>query len=267
MVPKHAHLPPPKLPEKSVFRRTLPEELVAFSSRQGRALFAEAMRDDTAHAYFPLSEQFVTQNEPMFCALGSLTMVMNALGVDPMRKWKDEPGPGWRWWTDEMFVPQSSCLPSIEDLRKDGLGLDALAMIAAAHGADVELRRASAIAVRDAPPESEASFREALVAASRTTEAFSVVNFSRSVLGQTGSGHFSPIGGYHRASDSVLVLDVARFKYPPAWVPLAMLWEATSAIDEDTGLPRGWLRLSAAEDEVGCRVGAATAEPSGCGGS
>jgi Phytochelatin synthase len=32
------------------------------------------------------------------------------------------------------------------------------------------------------------------------------------VLGQTGSGHFSPIAGYHAATDSVLILDVARFK-------------------------------------------------------
>ena len=38
-------------------------------------------------------------------------------------------------------------------------------------------------------------------------------------LGQTGDGHFSPIGGYDAASDQVLLLDVARFKYPPHWVP------------------------------------------------
>ena len=250
MVPTHTHLPPPKVPEKSIFRRTLPEEQVAFSSRQGRALFAEAMRDGEVECFFPLSEQFVTQNEPTFCALGSLTMVMNALGVDPRRKWKDEPGPGWRWWTDEMFMPKTSCLPSIEDLRKDGVGLDGLALIAAASGADVQLHRAAAVGESDTPPETEATFREALVAASRTTDAFSVVNFSRPVLGQTGSGHFSPIGGYHRASDSVLVLDVARFKYPPYWLPLPRLWEATSAIDEDTGLSRGWLRLAAAEPSM-----------------
>lgn len=258
MVATHTHLPAPKVPEKSFFRRTLPREQVAFSSRQGRELFADAMKHDEMEPFFPLSEQFVTQNEPTFCALGSLTMVMNALGVDPMRKWKDEPGPGWRWWTDEMFMPQSSCLPRIEDLRKDGVGLDALAMIAGASGADVQLHRATsegapsvverhAAAVLGAPPESEATFRQALIAAAQTTDAFSVVNFSRSVLGQTGSGHFSPIGGYHRASDSVLVLDVARFKYPPYWLPVPLLWEATSAIDDDTGLPRGWLRLSVGE--------------------
>ena len=34
---------------------------------------------------------------------------------------------------------------------------------------------------------------------------------------QTGDGHFSPVAGYHAGTDSVLVLDVARFKYPPYW--------------------------------------------------
>ena len=36
-------------------------------------------------------------------------------------------------------------------------------------------------------------------------------------LGQTGDGHWcSPVGGYDAASDQVLLLDVARFKYQTA---------------------------------------------------
>jgi hypothetical protein len=31
-------------------------------------------------------------------------------------------------------------------------------------------------------------------------------------LGQTGTGHFSPIGGFHESKDLVLIMDVARFK-------------------------------------------------------
>ena len=37
-----------------------------------------------------------------------------------------------------------------------------------------------------------------------------IVSYSRKALGQTGDGHYSPIGGYHSATDQVLVLDVAR---------------------------------------------------------
>jgi len=38
------------------------------------------------------------------------------------------------------------------------------------------------------------------------------VSYSRRTFGQTGDGHFSPIGGYHAGKDLVLILDVARFK-------------------------------------------------------
>lgn len=43
-----------------------------------------------------------------------------------------------------------------------------------------------------------------------SSDAFIVVSFSRKVLGQTGDGHFSPIGAYNAERDAVLVLDVAR---------------------------------------------------------
>ena len=56
-----------------------------------------------------------------------------------------------------------------------------------------------------------------------------------------GDGHFSPIGGCHRGRDLVLVLDTARFKYPPHWVPLQKLHEAIAALDSSTQQPRGWL--------------------------
>lgn len=37
-----------------------------------------------------------------------------------------------------------------------------------------------------------------------------------------------------------LILDVARFKYPPHWVPLSLLWEAMETVDEAIGHPRGY---------------------------
>lgn len=58
---------------------------------------------------------------------------------------------------------------------------------------------------------------------------------------KTGTGHFSPIGGYHAERDMALILDVARFKYPPHWVPLSLLWEAMDTVDEATGLQRGYV--------------------------
>ena len=51
------------------------------------------------------------------------------------------------------------------------------------------------------------------------------------------------MGGYHAQQDLVLVLDTARFKYPPHWVPLSLLYTAMAAEDSSTGRPRGYLIL------------------------
>jgi len=72
---------------------------------------------------------------------------------------------------------------------------------------------------------------------------FLIASYSRGYLGQTGDGHFSPIGGYHEESDSVLIMDVARFKYPPHWAPLKDLAYAMLIPDSETGKPRGFIRL------------------------
>ena len=229
----------PPLPEKSVFRRQLPEGLVAFSSALGRRHFAEAMANGHLEPYFPLSEQFVTQNEPTFCGLGTLTMVMNALRIDPRRRWRDETGPGWRWWADEMF--ETSCSRSLEQIRAVGTTMEDIQLLAVANGAESRMRRPTD------EGENLDTFRHSIVAACSSPRAsFAVTSFCRATLGQTGSGHFSPIGGYHAPTDSALILDVARFKYPPYWVPLPLLWKASLAVDTDTGLSRGWYEMSAA---------------------
>jgi len=66
-------------------------------------------------------------------------------------------------------------------------------------------------------------------------------------LGQTGSGHFSPLAGFHEQSDKVLIMDVARFKYPPHWVDLELMYKATFDEDSETGKPRGWLLVSSVD--------------------
>jgi glutathione gamma-glutamylcysteinyltransferase len=74
--------------------------------------------------------------------------------------------------------------------------------------------------------------REAIASAS--TEPFGlhlIASYSRKLLEQTGDGHYSPIAGYHRDRDLALVMDVARFKYPPHWVPISSLWNAMTPID------------------------------------
>ena len=154
---------------------------------------------------------------------------------------------------------QLDCCRPVEEIKERGLDLDLFVCLARCNSAAAELVRASEASSDVAPsgfPSSEiptsafplgsglAAFRRAVIAASRQGEGeFMVLSYSRKALGQTGDGHFSPLGGYHAGRDMVLILDVARFKYPPHWVPLSLLWRAMQLIDAETALPRGYVTL------------------------
>ena len=58
-----------------------------------------------------------------------------------------------------------------------------------------------------------------------------VINYDRKGLNQVGGGHFSPLGAYHAATDSFLVMDVAKYKYPPVWVGADTLFDAMATVD------------------------------------
>lgn len=58
-----------------------------------------------------------------------------------------------------------------------------------------------------------------------------IVNYDRKWLGQAGGGHFSPIGSYAKKEDAFLVMDVAKYKYPPVWVPTERLYSALATND------------------------------------
>jgi Phytochelatin synthase len=70
-----------------------------------------------------------------------------------------------------------------------------------------------------------------------------IASYDRRVLQQTGSGHFSPIAAYDQESDSVLIMDTARFKYGAHWVHLPLLYDAMQSLDPNTGRSRGHVTL------------------------
>ena len=221
----------------SLYRRRLPDAQVSLASPAGRRLFREALDAGHMEGFLALAEQFHTQSEPAFCGLGTLVMVLNALAIDPGRPWKGV----WRWFSEDML----DCCEPLEQIEAHGITLPRLACIARCNGAHTEMTRAE--------ESTEDAFREAIAASTtRPGEPHLVVSYSRRVLGQTGDGHFSPIGGYHPAEDLTLVLDVARFKYPPHWVPTPLLWSAMAPADAATGRSRGWLVLGRGEPLASC---------------
>jgi hypothetical protein len=106
------------------------------------------------------------------------------------------------------------------------------------------------------PSMSLASFRELLL-----STPLPLLNFHRSGLSQAGGGHWSPLAGYHEPTDSFLLLDVAKYKYPPAFVPTQLLYDAAMTVDAcgEWDFPAGQARLDGGETEEEWR------EKLGCG--
>ena len=221
----------PTPPVAGWHRRPLPPPAIALSSADGRTLAKAAISLGSMETFFALAEVFETQSEPAFCGLGTLVTALNALEVDPGELWK---GP-WRWYDAKML----DCCVDLDEIAERGLTFDEWVCLAKCQGLAVEATRASEA--------SEQTFRQ-LVARECASAAGRIlcVSYSRRPLGQTGDGHFSPVGGYHAASDSVLVLDVARFKHPPHWLPLPLLWQAMLLLDDATKRARGYATLARA---------------------
>lgn len=219
------------LPPVSFYRRPLGPPSVAFNTVEGRSLFRDALETGFLESYFALVEHFTTQSEPSYCGIASLSMALNALSIDPGRIWKGN----WRWFDDSMM----NCCEDLEVVKLKGITISKVACLARCNGAEVDVHYAS--------NSTEDALRQHIkdVCCRQTSHAAVVLAaYNRPALGQTGSGHFSPIAAYSPASDMVLIMDVARFKYPPHWVPLAALFSAMCDNDEATGHSRGFLVLS-----------------------
>ncbi|OAQ25080.1 Phytochelatin-domain-containing protein [Linnemannia elongata AG-77] len=214
--------------KNSFYRRKLPEHLVSFTSPKGKQLFREMLSEGYGEGYFSLVGNFTTQSEPAYCGPSSLAMVLNSLEVDPQRQWKG----AWRWYSDELL----ECCAPAEQVKAKGITFNQFACLSKCH-CDVQVRRANQVSLEQ--------FKQDLEMVCSRDDIHMVVSFSRKALGQTGDGHFSPIGGYVPKAGMVLVLDTARFKYPSYFVSVEKLWESLFPIDAETGSSRGYFLLSA----------------------
>ncbi|KAI5799955.1 Phytochelatin synthase-domain-containing protein [Geopyxis carbonaria] len=212
--------------QETFYMRTLPSELLtAYDSPAGKALFTSALLSGSLESFFPLSQQFLTQSEPAYCGLGTLCMLLNALHIDPAVTWRTP----WRWFTEAML----DCCRPLEWVRAKGITLAEFSCLARCNGLDAETRFAD--------QSTEDEFTAAVKASAEGDGSFVALSYSRAALGQTGQGHFSPVGGYtEEQGGMVLVLDVARFKYPSYWVPVKALFAALRPADPETGQPRGY---------------------------
>ena len=193
----------------------------------GKQYLRAALMGNSAECYFRLAEAFHTQSEPAFCGLATLVMVLNALEVDPGRKWKQN----WRWYDESMFA----CCIDLEQVKKDGIDWRQWCRIACEQGLTLH----PTLAVNSSLEE----FRQLVLTTTASDDRVLVLNYNRGVVGQVGDGHYSPVGAYLAEEDMALIFDVARFKHPPHWLPLTLLWQAMLEKDRVTGYARGFAVL------------------------
>lgn len=180
--------------ESTFYRRELPGLLTALQSSKGKRLFENASREGNAESFYSLVGNFSTQSEPAYCGLSSLSMSLNALDIDPKKRWKGV----WRWYSEEML----ECAP--ENVKSDGMTFDQVHQVALCNGLDVVAKRGDQIPI-------EEFLRDIDIVTSNTNKQL-IVSFSRKTLSQTGDGHFSPIGAFSKPDNQILVMDTARFK-------------------------------------------------------
>ncbi len=208
----------------------LPPTLIAFDSDEGHRLLASA----SAKAdFFPLTSHFVTQKTTAFCGVASSVMVLDSLGLvaPEVKEW----APFRAFTQDNVFNEKTGELNAAH-VQSGGLTLEQLAFLLEANGAKAAPVHADASDVGD--------FRAELKRNLSDPKDFLLVDFFRPELGQDFGAHWSPVAAYDEASDKVLVLDVARMRYPPYWAPVESLFKAMNTTDLDAGKTRGWVTVT-----------------------
>jgi len=222
--------------------KPLPATLVALDSPEGQRLFEEA---DARADYWNLSEQYVTQRSGNFCGVASGVMVLGALQVTaPMDDQLGSPA-----FTQDSFF--NECARRVlSPTLMPGMTIDQLADLLQCHPATAHAVHAADTTLAD--------FRTLAAKNLATAGDYIIVNYDRAGLGQEHMGHISPLGAYDAKADKFLVLDVARYKYPPVWADAAALFAAMGTDDFVSGKTRGFVVASAAPVPPG-PVGARTA--------
>ena len=210
----------------------LSNDEVYFATEASAALFQTA---DVKHHFWTICRYFVSENMLTYCGIASSVTVLNSLDVPS----PDDP----QIYPYKMFTQENFFTDAVLQLRrpveveKNGCTLDQLAGMLAVFDVEVNSLHADTINAE--------LCRTMLVDALQAEDKRVIVDFDRGTLGQKGGGHFSPLAAYHAPEDRFLLMDVARYKLPPCWVPAELLYRAMLEVDAVSGQSRGFLILQA----------------------
>ncbi len=210
----------------------VPASLVDLRTPQGEQMLAES---DALDSFIPLSIAFVTQQTQAFCGVASIVTVLNALSIPAPSTPEYEP---YRTFTqDNLLDDRAEAVLPRKLLARQGMTLDELGRLLALHPVETQVHHAADAGLDE--------FRAAARAYVGIKDRAVVVNYLRRSLGQERGGHISPLAAYDPRADSFLIMDVARYKYPPVWVKTGDLFQAMNTPDSDNGgKTRGYVLVS-----------------------
>jgi hypothetical protein len=211
---------------------SLPSNLVDSASDKGEALLVES---EAREAYFSLVSNFVTQKNQAFCGVASMVMIFNALQLPAPPVPEYDP---YKTFTqDNVLDARTEAILPRATILQQGITLDQLGALFAVQPVSVSVHHAADSSL----DEFRAKAQDYLAKPGH----FVAVNYLRKVIGQEKGGHISPLAAYDRDADMFLILDVARYKYPPVWVKAAELFAAMNTVDADNnGKTRGYVLIA-----------------------
>ena len=205
--------------------------LIYWNSDAGKVLWARIPADAD---YWQLSPWFAEQINQTYCSVASAITVLNAL---PIRKPVDPIyAPNAYFTQSNYFTPEVAKVISPQTVLAQGMTRDEMVQTLVRQGVKAVSIAGDSI--------DDKGLRTLLQKAMGDDGQFVLVNYLRSAVGQQGGGHWSVLAAYDAQSDRVLILDVAKYMYAPAWVGIDTLQKAIATVDTTSNKSRGLVVVS-----------------------
>jgi Phytochelatin synthase len=210
-------------------------DLIYFNHSQAFDMLRLIKPTRLAQHFYYYQQGWDAQINQAYCGVASAMAVLNSLRgkivlpQDPVYL----PFP----WATQTTLIQNECVKqNVYDIDTTenyfwGLGLDLATKLLNCH---LQGQGYTAVAHHVDPATATISeLRSIFQAALDNEDARLVINYDRGGItqGPMGHGHFSPIGAYNHEQDAFLVMDVAKYKYPPVWVPTSTLMGGIGTMD------------------------------------
>jgi hypothetical protein len=207
------------------------EPVIYWDSQAGKALRAHILPDAD---YWELITTFAMQETQSYCSVASAITVLNAM---PIKKPVDPTYAPYSYFTQRNYFSADVIkIISPQTVLATGMTREQMTETLIAQGVHAKSIAGDTL--------SEEELRALLKNVLINDGQYVLANYLRAILGQVGGGHWSVLAAYEEQSDRVLILDVAKYKYPPVWVSINMLRRAIATLDTASNQARGLVIVS-----------------------